>query len=446
MKKSQSQNFQKISRFLKKSVKKMETVFPEDQDLLKKLLSVIPDAVILTDLLGKVIFVNDVAIKLAEYSTAKKIVGQDAISFISPQYREKAEVNLARLVKGLPRSLNVYANDYELIAADGSYIPVEIHGNILKNSDGSPFAMVHVLRDITARKKTEDALIKSEHKFHTILDKLPDAVIIADAKGRIIDFNLMARTLFGYSKKELLGLHFTKLHPREDVEKMQNAFNRFVNQKGGHVGDVRVLTKDGRLINVDINGIRIEMDNQSWIVGLFRDMTSYKEREKNLKTAQKNLEAQIAERTIELMQRNTALNLLLSEVDQEKVERESRIITEIQSRIRPHIQALNKANLSSSHKGHVIHIEKGFQTALSKVISDIRPSTTNLTPQEIKVSSLVRQGMSTREIAKIMGISTKTVDIFRYNIRKKLGLNKRRRTNLASHLMSMESVYKKNFS
>ncbi|MGD0276388.1 MAG: PAS domain S-box protein [Syntrophales bacterium] len=191
--------------------------------------------------------------------------------------------------------------------------------NILEKSDGSPFARVHVLHDITARKKAEDALIKSELRFHTILDQLPDAVLIADLNGQIIDSNPMARTLFGYSKKELMGLHFTKLHPREDIEKMQNAFNRFAHQKKGRVGDVRIRTKDGRIIDVDINGIRIEIEDQSLIVGIFREMGIYKEKEKKLETAQKNLEAQIAERTMGLMEKNTALNLLLSKLDQEKV-------------------------------------------------------------------------------------------------------------------------------
>ncbi|MGD0276389.1 MAG: PAS domain S-box protein [Syntrophales bacterium] len=100
----------------------MEKFFQEDKALFTKLYFTIPDAVILTDLRGKIIFVNDVAIKLGGYSNAKKIIGKDALSFISPQYREKAKINLARLLNDLPRPLTVYANDYALIAADGSHI------------------------------------------------------------------------------------------------------------------------------------------------------------------------------------------------------------------------------------------------------------------------------------------------------------------------------------
>jgi DNA-binding CsgD family transcriptional regulator len=60
----------------------------------------------------------------------------------------------------------------------------------------------------------------------------------------------------------------------------------------------------------------------------------------------------------------------------------------------------------------------------------------NLTPKEIGIANLIRHGNSTRKIAKLMNISPRTVDTHRKNIRKKIGIDKKK-TNLRSHLSSL---------
>ena len=170
---SKSQSKQKSSSIAPKPSKDMEMVFQESHELFAKLISVIPDAVILTNMQGKIIFVNDVGIKLLRSTSEKKIIGKDALSFISLQHHKKAEKNLARLLKNLPRLLmgDANPNEYTVIAEDGSRIPVEIHGSIFRNSDGSPFARVHVCRDITERKRAENALRESEEKYRLSFGK-----------------------------------------------------------------------------------------------------------------------------------------------------------------------------------------------------------------------------------------------------------------------------------
>jgi len=409
----------------------MEMVFSEGHELFTKLISVIPDAVLLTDMNGKIIFVNDIGVNVIGYSSAKKLIGKDALSFVIPNNQQKAKKNLARMLK-----TNINPNEYTIITEDGSHTPMEIHGSVLRNADGSPFARVHVCRDISERKKAEDALAKSEYKLRAILDRSPDAILIADKNGYVVDSNLNARELFGYSKKEFLGMHFSKLHPREELERIRAGINRVARKKMNRLGDVHIQTKKGPIIDVDINGAYIELEDQPLWVGIFREMTDYKKKQASLEKAKKELDATISERTMELMEANTALKVLLSHQNQEKAENEEKLSMNLRNQIMPYLQELKKKLPSEKRKAYIQLIEKNLQSVMSEFLTHLKSSASKLTPKEIQVSSLIKEGMSTKEIARFLNVSRKTVDIFRYNIRKKLGLNNRKES-LMVHLLSL---------
>lgn len=82
-----------------------------------------------------------------------------------------------------------------------------------------------------------------------------------------------------------------------------------------------------------------------------------------------------------------------------------------------------------------------IQTNLDQILSaftrDFSSIYYNLTPQEIQIANLIKQGRTTKEIAEIMALSLKTIEFHRTNIRKKLGLNTRK-DNLRTHLLSYQ--------
>ena len=139
---------------------------------------------------------------------------------------------------------------------------------------------------------------------------------------------------------------------------------------------------------------------------------------------------------MELVEANTTLKVLLSHQNQEKAENEEKLSTNLRNQVLPYIQELKKASLSDKHKACIQMIEKNLQNIMSEFVTHLKSTTSKLTPKEIQVSSLIREGMSSKEIARFLNVSRKTVDIFRFNIRKKLGLNNRR-DSLMSHLLSL---------
>ena len=168
-----------------------------------------------------------------------------------------------------------------------------------------------------------------------------------------------------------------------------------------------------------------------------------------LQQARENAELLVTQRTTELLQTqeelerktksleetNTALEVLLRRREQEKIELETEIMTNVNKLVRPYLEKLEP----------VIKIEK-YKTILQAAIVNLNeivdPFTrghlaniAKLTPGEMQVANFIKMGKTSKEIASFLGLSIRTIEVHRSRIRKKLGL-KKRTANLRKHLLS----------
>lgn len=116
-------------------------------------------------------------------------------------------------------------------------------------------------------KRMEDIVV-------VLLESIGDAVLVADADSKVITYgNRKALKLLGYSKKELIGLPITKLHPEDELERILFIFERQAKGELELAEDIPFVRKDGTIIYVDINSTRVNAVNRRYVVGVLRDIT-----------------------------------------------------------------------------------------------------------------------------------------------------------------------------
>lgn len=142
-----------------------------------------------------------------------------------------------------------------------------------------PLVKMHVAFDITERKYNTEKIIQSEIKFKQLFENTPDAILVADAEtGNIVDANLKAQHLTGYSLKELKNMHQSKLHPIEMQESSKKEFKKVINYAPGeYMKEHLILNAQGKCIPVEIiAGGNFKYNNKLLHIGVFRDITEQK--------------------------------------------------------------------------------------------------------------------------------------------------------------------------
>ena len=150
-----------------------------------------------------------------------------------------------------------------------------------------------------------------------------------------------------------------------------------------------------------------------------------KERERELRIKSENLE-----------EANTALKVLLKRREEDKIELEEKVVTNVQQLITPYLEKLTQTRLDTRQRTFLEILESHLNDIVSPFLHKMSTMHLQLTPQEIQVATLIKSGRTSKEIANILSISTNAVDFHRKNIRKKFGLN-HQKTNLRSFLLTL---------
>jgi len=162
------------------------------------------------------------------------------------------------------------------------------------------------------------------------------------------------------------------------------------------------------------------------------DITALKLVEEALRESREELQDQKQS----LEEANIALKVLLKHRENDKLELEKNVLTNVKALVLPYVEKLKEVPLKPRNKTLVEIIENHLKDIISPLLQKFSNAKIILTPQEIKVVALIKDGKSSKEIADILTISETTVNFHRKNLRKKFGL-KNRQMNLRSYLISM---------
>lgn len=135
-----------------------------------------------------------------------------------------------------------------------------------------------------------------------------------------------------------------------------------------------------------------------------------------------------------LQESNTAMRIVLARIEQEKQEIRRDIKTNAEKILIPILQAL-ALQLPPSQKKYVEMLQTNLEEITSPFISHLSSSYHSLTPTEIAICNMIRNGLRTKEIAQIRGVSVATINRHREHIRRKLEITNSD-VNLATYLQS----------
>jgi PAS domain S-box-containing protein/putative nucleotidyltransferase with HDIG domain len=175
--------------------------------------------------------------------------------------------------------------ELELIGKKGRKIWVEVNESPVVR-DGKTVAVVGALTDITARRKAEKALQKSEEKYRTILDSIEEGYFEVDLSGNFTFFSSPLQKITGYPKDELLGMNNRALYTPDMAKKTYQTFNEIYRTgKPALLDDHEIIRKDGSTVIVSISAsLMLDPNDQPvGFRGLLRDVTDRKLSEKTMK-------------------------------------------------------------------------------------------------------------------------------------------------------------------
>jgi PAS domain S-box-containing protein len=238
----------------------------------------ISDWVAITDLKGRILRTNTIAEKFTGVALSE-IVGQSCCKLVHVSDGPIPGCPLLRMLdSGRRESIEVQVPGSErwlMVTVDPV---VDERGNVI--------AAVHITRDITERKKTEQGIRESEEKYRDLVEKEKDIIYTLDDKGNITSSNPAVKTILGYEPKELIGKNFRVLIPKDWQKKTEADFNNIL-KKGEITAEAVLLDKKGQPHFVEYSSTAIrEGDKIVGTRGIVRDLTERKKAERALRVAE----------------------------------------------------------------------------------------------------------------------------------------------------------------
>ena len=336
-------------------------------------LSSIGDAVIATDVYGRITFMNAVAEKLTGwlFLEASMLPVTNVFNIINEYSRQKVDDPVAKVLKiGMIVGL---ANHTILIRKDGTEVAIDDSGAPIKDRGGNTSGVVLVFRDITERKQFEEKLQQANERLDLAQRASGAGVWDWDIKTGHIEWSSELYGLFGLDpQKDIASFEIwnSVLHP-EDLEIANSRIDQALKEHTNLNNEYRIIRPDGqvRWINALGHGTYDDHGSPIRMIGICIDITGRKEAEEALHKAADEMERKVQERTAELLK--------AKEAAEAAAEAKTAFLANMSHELRTPMNAvigytslLLDEGLSSEHKEFVEGIRNGGE-AMMTLINDI---------------------------------------------------------------------------
>jgi len=296
---------------------KAQVALRESEQRWATTLASIGDAVIATDVASRITFMNGTAEGLTGWQSnealSKPVV--EVFNIINEQSRQKVENPVEKVLeKG---NIVGLANHTVLLRKDGTELPIGDSGAPIRDPNGKITGVVLVFRNITERRKAEQALRESEAKANALIKYAPTGIYEVDYRtADFINVNDAMCQILGYTREELFAMGPAALLDDKGRALFTNRIRRqLAGEKVEEAVEYRVRKKGGNFIDAILNVSFIAGNEPGRALVVAHDITERKRAEEELRRSRDELEIKVQERTADLANAN-------KELQEEMVKRE----------------------------------------------------------------------------------------------------------------------------
>jgi two-component system, LuxR family, sensor kinase FixL len=246
------------------------------------------DAIVGKDLCGIVTSWNKAAEAMFGY-VADEIVGQPITRIIPPDRIDEEAVILARIRDG--EKIVHFVTERQ--RSDGRIIPVSLTVSPIRDDHGGIIGVSKIARDISEMQRVQRDLERREALLGSILDTVPDALIVIDKQGLIQSFSVAAERLFGFSSDEVRGKNVSMLMPAPYRQEHDGYLARYrATGERRIIGIGRIVVggrRDGSTFPMELTVGEVNLPGTQLFAGFIRDLTERQDRERRLSELQTEL-------------------------------------------------------------------------------------------------------------------------------------------------------------
>lgn len=372
---------------------------------------------------GRFLDVNPAFARIFGYKSPEELIS--TISNISEQYYVHPE-DRRRYMEILKAQGTVENFAINARRKDGTSIWISNSTRAILDKSGNVVCYEGIVEDITDRKQTEEALRESEIKYRTLVENIPQKIFIKDRDCRYVSVNENYAQDLGIRPEEAEGKSDYNFFPKELADKYRADDQRIMRtNRTEHIEEKYI--QDGR--ETWVHTVKVPFrDDQGEIVGVFGIFMDISDR--------KQAEEALTAESLRLAETNTALRVLLQRREADQQEMERKILDNIRKLVLPHLTELRSFKLNDIQADCLDMAVANLRQVTSPFLQNLTARFADFTPREIQVANLIREGKTSKEIARLFNISIRSVEFHRDGIRKKLGLNNKN-YNLRVFLMNL---------